>query len=1344
MKQHCTRKLVSVLLAVCLILPLAISPLGVSASAADLGTFRYNGLQITPVEGGTAVLNVADKTICGIKTGMTAAQLKAIFTPDTENDVTIIPSNGNLCGNGTLVEVRNSLGALKETFKIIIFGDLNGDSVTDALDSATVELVVSGHVPVEEIPIEAADIDGDGNVSINDFSASSNDAVGNVVIDQKAEEPEVANTGTAPDILAQLFTGNEVAPEIDPTFNGVPLSNDDFDIVYENNTELGTATITITGKGNFTGSITKTFKITGPVENAVCKANDILDKLGINEIAYLNYTDAGNVEAIFDATAALAAQDININSTALTGLLGDLGTYFTSTFADAEEILLGGEAVYVNGEFRNSALKSALYNLCGGAFELLANMGDDNILKTVDVSIVRASGPENFTLSAKLAGLDTDIDKFQSLSATLAAHLAMYQRVNGTTFDTVVELEMPDALMNALIEQFETEAQLKSSFDNLSVSHCFSLFETMTAADVFGSNASKVDRVLKTLCGMEALINKVYSKFSDVTVATVAGDSYDFFADDANFAPEDTDNAFADFAAGFAGMMSDDVSALKTGAFYVGDGYYEVPVTFSVNLGSLGLMQSDVITETVIVRMHLFDAANINDAPSVGAQQIITANTPVTAIGGNGVSLGNSFSAYASGGDLAPATLSWETTALVFTEDAQHKTPVIDFENNIITGFPSELTSLEGLVSAKDGKSLNIINKASYPGTGTRIQVLENSEITEEYTLAILGDLNGDGTVDGIDYATLDLISNNFHIPSVVESAASDTNCDGKVDINDIAPVEQESVEIARIEPPRKIVLNGRTTVSQPSDVTYTGSAFTPGVSVDFSGSALDPANYTVSYSSNINAGTASVTVSGKGDYVGSITKTFNIAKADRAAGALTYINQMLKKTGSALTAAVSKVSNDDFTYTVKYNGSETKPTDVGVYFITADIAESENYNALNDIALGSMIVAPANGTGYTVNVDSASRKISVAISKPNSPNATLLADVLKYYNSAAASLKVGTVDISSGDALKSALDFRALDMYTYSSNTVSIAQSTDNLGSFLVADNALWNDNLAANQKNLSFTSATTPALSASFKIEFLQNSATVESLKESHFMTQAQAVRGQRTTEASPSVWNYAKIVNGEKVMRCAVKDSSATVYNALSGSGLKTLIIGNNKLMWINPSKTNNFSSSTPVSMFDSDNVRISSYSGLSMLSALDVMKSVTKSMGISLPSAFGKISTCVGQSGYGQFRSVDYASSGIRYSDVYKVEFTNYNATQDDHHTATINADAAKGKVTLSGITQADRLSYGEYVVMAPTAVSGYKLDSITVTDASGNIVPVTNNRFVMPASNVTINAVFSAK
>lgn len=65
------------------------------------------------------------------------------------------------------------------------------------------------------------------------------------------------------------------------------------------------------------------------------------------------------------------------------------------------------------------------------------------------------------------------------------------------------------------------------------------------------------------------------------------------------------------------------------------------------------------------------------------------------------------------------------------------------------------------------------------------------------------------------------------------------------------------------------------------ADVTYDTKAHTPEVTVMFNGSPLTDADYTVSYSEDcINAGTVTVTVTGKGNFTGTASKTFTINKA--------------------------------------------------------------------------------------------------------------------------------------------------------------------------------------------------------------------------------------------------------------------------------------------------------------------------------------------------------------------------------------------------------------------------------------------------------------------------------
>lgn len=64
-------------------------------------------------------------------------------------------------------------------------------------------------------------------------------------------------------VAAQNYTGSQLTPVPTVTLDGKSLeSGTDFTTSYSNNIKVGTANITVTGKGDYTGSATSTFKIT--------------------------------------------------------------------------------------------------------------------------------------------------------------------------------------------------------------------------------------------------------------------------------------------------------------------------------------------------------------------------------------------------------------------------------------------------------------------------------------------------------------------------------------------------------------------------------------------------------------------------------------------------------------------------------------------------------------------------------------------------------------------------------------------------------------------------------------------------------------------------------------------------------------------------------------------------------------------------------------------------------------------------------------------------------------------------------------------------------------------------
>lgn len=65
-------------------------------------------------------------------------------------------------------------------------------------------------------------------------------------------------------IESQRYTGSAISPDVTVTYNGRTLiKGTDYTVSYSNNINVGTATATITGKGNFSGTVSTNFKITG-------------------------------------------------------------------------------------------------------------------------------------------------------------------------------------------------------------------------------------------------------------------------------------------------------------------------------------------------------------------------------------------------------------------------------------------------------------------------------------------------------------------------------------------------------------------------------------------------------------------------------------------------------------------------------------------------------------------------------------------------------------------------------------------------------------------------------------------------------------------------------------------------------------------------------------------------------------------------------------------------------------------------------------------------------------------------------------------------------------------------
>ena len=156
-------------------------------------------------------------------------------------------------------------------------------------------------------------------------------------------------------------------------------------------------------------------------------------------------------------------------------------------------------------------------------------------------------------------------------------------------------------------------------------------------------------------------------------------------------------------------------------------------------------------------------------------------------------------------------------------------------------------------------------------------------------------------------------------------------------------------------------------------NATFTGSAVKSAVDVRLGNVTLkEGTHYTLSYKNNVNAGTAQVTVSGKGSLEGAVTKSFTIAKADISKASIsasgTYApddvkiginakfgNYTLKSSDYSFTAPTAA---GEQTLTISGNGNFSGKATVKCNVAKADIA-----NAISSLSLST------DGKGYTVTI---------------------------------------------------------------------------------------------------------------------------------------------------------------------------------------------------------------------------------------------------------------------------------------------------------------------------------------------------------------------------------------
>lgn len=340
------------------------------------------------------------------------------------------------------------------------------------------------------------------NANYNEITTT---LTGTLTINAKALENDMFDV-----IPEQAYTGSAITPEVTGKFNGTALVlGTDFDVEYTSNTDKGTATVTVAGKGNFTGKITLTFVIgdsapekakaarealvtkyssvlTGTLASTVTKLDVVAENGSV--ITWASNNTVIKVEKDGTVTILAAETDQEVTLTA-TISYGDVSPeYATFTFvvvgtsgqeninkanADLNEITLDAEVTDklelvtvggINGSVITWSSNNSAITIENGTATIAEVTADVQVILTATATINGYSVTKEFTVTVKAKSTEK---VWKKVTATLEDWSGTYLIVSETSkvaFNG--SLTKLDAVSNTISVTIESET-IKDINDDL-------------------------------------------------------------------------------------------------------------------------------------------------------------------------------------------------------------------------------------------------------------------------------------------------------------------------------------------------------------------------------------------------------------------------------------------------------------------------------------------------------------------------------------------------------------------------------------------------------------------------------------------------------------------------------------------------------------------------------------------------------------------------------------------------------------------------------------------------------------------------------------------------------------
>lgn len=649
--------------------------------------------------------------------------------------------------------------------------------------------------------------------------------------------------------------------------NVVLVENDDYTVAYEDNEAAGTAKVTITGKGNYTDAIEKNFTIAAKTLNvAIVALEDVVYNRAEQKLvpAVVDLDSKKALEADVDYTVAYAGDLTNVGTVTVT-ITGK--TNFQGTATQTYNIVAKDIANF------DVTLTPDAYEYDGTAKEPVATVVDgDYTLAAAEYSVTYANNIATGAAKAIITG-------------------------QGNYTGTV---EKAFTIGGKSIESFDFTL---ATFDNVY------------------NGQPKTPAVT-----MKNQANRTMTENTDFTVE-----------------------------------YKDNVNAGTATVTVIGKGFYHgsVSKTFTIAPRSINEAAVAAIAAQQFTGAALTPAVVVSDLNSVlvegtdytvaYAQNVNVADAPVVTLTGmgnyNATKVVNA--AFAITPKLITASMV-DLSQENFVYNRANQKPAVsvaDDENGI------DLLAAGYATVANDGGTevgtYNVVVTAqgNYTGTVTKqfSIVSENAKVfdvtlaytTAEYTGAALQPAvtvkDGAATLAAANYTVA--YANNVNVGKAVVTVTGKNGYEGTVTKTfDITPRSAQNMTVAAI-----------------ADQTFTGNVIEPAFTVtDGTKTLTKGVDYTYFYANNLNVGTATVTIQGKGNYNKEKTATFNVVAksvAELTVAALasrTYTGEEQKPAVVVSYNGKQLVAGQDFDVTYSDN--------VNVGTAIASIKGKGNYAGINGV----------------------------------------------------------------------------------------------------------------------------------------------------------------------------------------------------------------------------------------------------------------------------------------------------------------------------------------------------------------------------------------------------------